>query len=147
MCFTKNQAPTDSIFQSTPYIETFKSVFLENRDEFPILKNLGSGTRYKNSLLIDANQVMDLKNGMRWNQTRRATFKLAIHPNYDMADMRDTGTNIVAGYKTTVRVNTIQLESNSAIKRLPLKKRNCKFDMEYDGLSIFQSYSRLYNLT
>ena len=143
MCFTKNQAPIDKIFQPTPYIQTFKRSFHDGRDEFPILMNEGSGMRYKNSFLVDANQVMDLKNGVEWSHAHRAEFKISIHPNYDMADIRDTSINIHAGFKSSIRVNTNQLESDSAIKKLDVKKRNCKLSVEYDGLLIFQYYSRL----
>ena len=140
MCFTKNQGPVDDIYKSTPYITTFNKTLLVDREQFLIPKNMGSGMRYKTSFLINANQVMDLKKGLKWNETKRATFRVAIHPNFDMPEIRDTGIKVFAGYKTTIRVNTMQLESEENVKEKD--DRRCKFETEHDDLSLFKTYSR-----
>ena len=142
ICFTKGQAPVHEIYRTTPYFKMFNATFLSERDAFPVLKNKGSGMRYKNSFLINANQVMDLKNGLAWNQNKRAIFRLGVHPNIDMPEIRDMSIKIYAGFKTTVRVNTMQLESDDSIKKFDVKTRNCKFISESDELLIFKSYSR-----
>ena len=142
LCFTKNQAAVENIYIDMPYIKTFKDVFLKERDEFPILKNMGSGRRYKNSFLLNANQVMDLRRGLKWMQTKQATFRLGVHSNYDMPEIRDTSIKIDAGYKTLVRINTMQLESQQSIRNVDIKKRKCRFSFESERLFIFRNYSR-----
>ena len=142
LCFTKNQAPVDNIYTDRSYIQIFKDVFLKERDEFPILKNMGSGRRYKNTFLLNADQVMDLRRGMKWKQTKQATFRLGINSNYDMPEIRDTSIKIDAGYKTLVRVNTMQLESQESIRTIDIKRRNCRFSFESEKLYIFKNYSR-----
>ena len=142
LCFTKNQAPLDNIYRDRPYIQTFNDVFLKERDEFPVSKNMGSGQRYKNSFLINANQVMDLRRGVTWKQTKQASFRLGINSNHDMPEMRDTSIKIDAGYKTLVRVHTMQLESQESIRTLTIVKRNCRFSFESERLLIFKHYSR-----
>ena len=98
--------------------------------------------RYKKSFMINANRVMDLKNGIAWNDTQQATFRLAFHPNFDVPNLRDTSINVFAGYKTTIRLNTMQLESDASIQHLDLTKRECRFEFEHDNLTLFNSYSR-----
>ena len=142
LCFTQNQAPIDDIFKPTKYIETFKDIFHSNKTESSILKNKGSGMRYKKSFMINANRVMDLKNGIEWNDTQRAIFRLAFHPNFDAPNIRDTSINVFAGYKTTIRLNTMQLESDEYVQKLDLQKRKCRFEFENDNLTLFKSYSR-----
>ena len=142
ICFTKNQAPLNDIYGNLSYIKTFKDTFLKERDEFPILKNMGSGMRYKNAFLINANQVMDLKRGSKWNRTKQAKFRLGIHPNHDMPEIRDTSIKIDAGFKTTIRVSAMQLESQKSIRDVDVKKRKCRFATESDNLFIFKRYSR-----
>ena len=142
LCFTQNHAPINKIFKPTKYIETFKKIFHSNETKKPITKNKGSGMRYKKSFLINANRVMDLKNGIDWNDTQRAIFRLALHPNFDVPNIRDTSINIFAGYRTTIRLNTIQLESDDSVQELDLKKRECRFEFENDNLTLFNSYSR-----
>ena len=85
---------------------------------------------------------MDLKNGVEWNATQRAIFRLALHPNFDVPNIRDSSFNLFAGYKTTIRVNTIQLRSDDSVKELNLQKRKCRFEFEHDNLKLFNSYSR-----
>ena len=142
LCFSKNQAPVDNIYRDRSYMSTFKHVFLKERDAFPILTNMGSGQRYKNAFLLNANQVMDLRRGLKWQQVKQATFQLGIHSNHDMAEIRDSSIKIDAGFKTLIRVNTMQLESQSNIRNIPIKKRNCRFSFESDNLYIFKTYSR-----
>ena len=144
ICFTKNQAPINDIYRNLSYIKTFKDTFLKQRDEFPVLKNMGSGMRYKNTFLINANQVMDLKRGLKWNRTKQATFRLGIQPNHDMPEIRDTSIKIDAGFKTTIRVNAMQLESRKLIADVDVKKRKCRFPNESDNLLLFKRYSRYY---
>ena len=98
--------------------------------------------RYKKSFLINANRVMDLKSGIEWNDTQRAIFRLALHPNFDAANIRDTSINVFAGYRTTIRLHTIQLESDDSVQHLDLRKRQCRFEFENDNLTLFNSYSR-----
>ena len=145
MCFTKNQAPVNKIYRPTEYMKAFTGVFLSNRDNFTILKNMGSGRRYKTSFLINANQVMDMRNGRRWNQTKKAEFRIGIHPNFDMPEIRDTSIKIDAGFKTTIRVNAVQLKSDQSIEDLDVRRRGCKFRSESQGLSIFKTYSRYFS--
>ena len=142
ICFTKNQAPINDIYRNLSYIKTFKDTFLKQRDEFPVLKNMGSGMRYKNTFLINANQVMDLKRGLKWNRTKQAKFRLGIHPNHDMPEIRDTSIKIDAGFKTTIRVNAMQLESQQSIRDVNVEKRKCRFSTESDNLVMFKRYSR-----
>ena len=141
-CFTQNHAPIDDIFKSTEYIKTFKKTFHSNEAKMPIMKNKGSGMRYKKSFLINANRVMDLRNGIQWNDTQRAIFRLALHPNFDLPNIRDASINVFAGYKTTIRLNTMQLESDESVKGLELQKRGCRFEFEHENLTLFKSYSR-----
>ena len=83
MCFTKNLAPIKDIYRSSLYLENFNETFLSGWDVFPILPNFGSGMKYKNSFLIDASRAMDLKNGLNWNKTNRAVFRIGVHNNFD----------------------------------------------------------------
>ena len=142
ICFTKNQAPVNEIYRQTKYIKTFTDAFLSNRDNFTLLKNMGSGRRYKTAFVINANRVMDMRNGIEWNQTKRAEFRLGIHPNFDMPEIRDTSIKIDAGFKTTIKVNAIQLESDKSIEDLDIDRRKCKFRSESEGMAIFKTYSR-----
>ena len=142
LCFTKNQAPLDNIYRNMPYMQTFKETFIKERDKFPISNNMGSGRRYKNAFLLNANQIMDLRRGRKWDQTKQATFRLGIHSNYDMPEIRDTSIKIDAGFKTLIRVNTMQLQSEPNIRNVPIKKRNCRFSSESENLFIFRNYSR-----
>ena len=142
ICFTKNQAPVKEIYRPTEYIATFTEAFLSNRDNFTILKNVGSGRRYKTSFLINANRILDLRNGVEWNQGMQAEFRLGIHPNFDMPEIRDTSIKVDAGFKTTVKVNAIQLVSDPSIEDLDIDRRNCKFRSESEGMAIFKTYSR-----
>ena len=142
LCFTQNHAPIDDIFKPTKYLHTFKQIFHSQQTRTPIIKNKGSGMRYKKSFMINANRVMDLKNGIAWNDTQQATFRLAFHPNFDVPNLRDTSINVFVGYKTTIRLNTMQLESDASIQHLDLKKRECRFEFEHDNLTLFNSYSR-----
>ena len=146
LCFTQNRAPLDDIFKPTKYFKTFKKVFHSNETKTPIIKHKGSGRRYKKSFLINANRVMDLKNGIEWNDTQRAIFRLALHPNLDAANIRDTSINVFAGYRTTIRLHTIQLESDDSVQHLDLERRKCRFEFENDNLTLFNSYSRYYIL-
>ena len=130
------------IYRPTEYIATFTDTFLSNRDDFPLMKNVGSGMRYKTAFIINANQVMDMKNGLKWNQGKQAEFRLNIHPNFDMPEIRDNAIRIDAGFKTTIRLNAIQLQSEQSIEDLEIKKRQCKFRSEADGMAIFKTYSR-----
>ena len=141
LCFTQNQGPIDEIFKTSSYIKTFKKTFYSEETHNTIRKHKGSGMRYKKSFLINANRVMDLKNGMDWNDTKRATFRVALHPNFDMPNIRDTGIIVLAGHKTTIRVNTMQLESDETVKDLDLQKRGCRFEFEQGNLELFESYS------
>ena len=142
MCFTKNQAPLAEIYRQTKYMEIFNDSFLRHRDNFTILKNMGSGMRYKNEFLINANQVMDMKKGMRWDQTKHAVFRLGIHGNHDMPEIRDTGIKIKSGLKTVIMVNAIQLESDPSVQDLNVKQRKCRFESEFESMTIFKTYSR-----
>ena len=142
MCFTKNQAPLSEIYRPTEYMRTFEDKFLSNRDEFTLLKNMGSGMRYKTSFLINANQIMEMKNGVEWNQGRQAVFRISIHPNFDMPEIRDTSIKISAGYKTTIKVNAIQLHSDISIAALDIERRKCKFSWESKDMALFKTYSR-----
>ena len=142
LCFTQNQAPVDDIFKPSTYTQKFKTTFRSNETKIPITKNKGSGMRYKKSFLMNANRVMDLKSGIEWNDTQRAIFRLALHPNFDAANIRDTSINVFAGYKTTIRLNTMQLESDEYVQKLDLQKRKCRFEFENDNLTLFKSYSR-----
>ena len=125
-----------------PYMQAFKNTFLKGRDEFSISNNMGSGRRYKNAFLLNANQVMDLRRGIKWRQTKQATFRLGINSDYDMPEIRDTSIKIDAGYKTLVRVNTVQLESQDSIRTIDIRRRNCRFSSESEKLYIFKNYSR-----
>ena len=98
--------------------------------------------RYKKSFLMNANRVMDLRNGIQWNDTQKAIFRLALHPNFDLPNIRDASINVFAGYKTTIRLNTMQLESDESVKGLELQKRGCRFEFEHENLTLFKSYSR-----
>ena len=142
MCFTRNGAATDAIYKSSPYLEQFKKIFLSGRENDVIVKNKGSGTRFQFSFVIDGKRVMDMKNGVKWNKTKRATFKLAIHSTKDMADIRDTSVKISAGYKTTIRVNGMELFSDQMVEGVDVKKRECKFENENENLDVFKWYSR-----
>ena len=142
LCFTQNLAPLDDIFQPTRYFKTFKQAFYSNETKTQIIKNKGSGRRYKKSFLINANRVMDLKNGIEWNDTQTAIFQLAMHPNFDAPNIRDASIDVFAGYKTTIRVSTLQLESDESIKDLYAEKRGCRFEFEHDNMTLFKSYSR-----
>ena len=142
MCVTKNQAPVNKIYRPTDYIKTFSDAFLSSRDNFTMLKNMGTGRRYKTSFLINANRVWDMRNGIEWNVSKRAEFRLAIHPNFDMPEMRDTSIKIDAGFKTTIKVNAIQLESDPSIEDLDINRRQCKFKSESEDMTIFRTYSR-----
>ena len=142
MCFTKNLAPIKDIYHSSRYLENFHETFLSGRDIFPMLKNFGSGMRYKNSFLVDASRAMDLKNGLKWNKTKRAIFRIGVQNNFDMPEIHDTSIKVFAGYKTTIRVNAMQLESDEGINNVELAKRQCRFDYESDDLYLFKSYSR-----
>ena len=142
MCFTRNGAPTELIYKSSPYLEHFKRIFLSGRENDVVVPNKGSGTRFQFSFVIDGKRVMDLKNGVKWNKTKRATFALAIHSTKDMADIRDTSVKISAGYKTTIRVNGMELFSDHMVKGVDVKKRECKFENENENLRVFKWYSR-----
>ena len=142
MCFTKNQAPVDEIYRTTQYTKAFTDAFLGDRDNFNISKNVGSGKRYKTTFLINANQVMDMKNGMKWNLTDQAVFQLGVHAQYDMPEIRDTGIQVEAGFKTIIKLNAIQLESDPSVQDLKVERRNCRFPSESDGMTIFKTYSR-----
>ena len=98
------------------------------------------------AVTINANRVMDLKNGIAWNDTQQATFRLAFHPNFDVPNLRDTSINVFAGYRTTIRLHTIQLESDESVQHLDLEKRKCRFQFENDNLTLFNSYSRYFTL-
>ena len=89
LCFTQNRAPLDDIFKPTKYFKSFKKVFHSIETKTPIIKHKGSGRRYKKSFLINANRVMDLKNGIEWNDTQTAIFQLALHHNFDMPNIVD----------------------------------------------------------
>ena len=142
LCYTQNHAPIDDIFKPTKYIQTFKQIFHWNEAKRTIMKNKGSGMRYKKSFMINANRVMDLKNGIEWNDTQRAVFRLALHPNFDIPNIRDTSINVFAGYKTTIRLNTMQLESDESVRDLDSEKRGCRFEFQHENLALFNSYSR-----
>ena len=142
MCFTKNQAPLTDIYSPTEYMRIFNDTFLHDRDDFTNMKNKGSGMRYKTAFVINANQVMDMKKGMKWNKTKKATFRLGIHGILDMPEIRDTGIKINAGLKTIIRVNTIEVESDPSVEDLPVEKRMCKFNAETDGMTLLKRYSR-----
>ena len=142
LCFTKNQAPVNEIYRPTEYMKIFTGTFLNNRDNFTMLKSMGSGRRYKTSFLINANRIMDLRNGVEWNQSKQAEFRLGINPNYDMPEIRDSSIKIDAGFKTTINVNAIQLESDPSIEDLGIDRRKCKFRFESEGMTIFKTYSR-----
>lgn len=92
--------------------------------------------------MINANRVMDLRNGIEWNGTQKATFRFSLHPNLNMPNIRDTGIQIFAGYKTTFRAISLQLESDASVKELDIQKRRCRFGFENDDLEIFSAYSR-----
>ena len=142
MCFTRNQAPIDTIYRSSSYIETFKDTFLSDRDTFPNMKIKGRGVKYKDAFLVTSNVAMDLKNGLTWKKTGRSMFKLGIQPRNEMPEIRQNSIDIQAGYKTTIWVNIMQLESDTQIKILDVKRRKCKFPSESDELRIFNEYSR-----
>ena len=142
MCFTKNQAPLNEIYRPSEYMEAFANTFLRDRDVFPILPNMGSGMRYKTAFMVNSNQVMDMKKGREWNQTKEAVFRLGIHANFEMPEIRDTSIKIRSGFKTIVRVNAIQLESDPSIQGLTVTRRNCKFRVESEGMLLFKTYSR-----
>ena len=142
LCFTQNRAPLDDIFKPTQYFKSFKNVFHSNETKTRIMKHKGSGRRYKKSFLVNANRVMDLKNGIEWNDTQTAIFQLALHPNFDMPNIRDTSIDLFAGYKTTIHVNTMQLESDEGIIDLDYEKRGCRFEFEHGEMTLFNSYSR-----
>ena len=142
MCFTKNSAPTKEIYKQTRYIKAFSEVFLKGRDEFNVSNNDGSGKGFKYSFVVDAQRVMDLRNGLNWNQTKPATFSIALHQAYDMPDIRDDSFDVSAGFRTIVRVNAFQLQSSDEVESMDLTKRNCKFDDEIDIRSPFKRYSR-----
>ena len=142
MCITKNQAPAHEIFRPTEYMKMFTDVFFRDRDNFNISKNIGSGMRYKTAFLINANQFMDMKNGLKWNERTHAEFRLAIHAHYDMPEIRDSSIKIFSGFKTIIRVNAIELESEPSVQELNLKRRGCKFPSESEGMTIFKTYSR-----
>lgn len=148
MCFTTNLAPVYDIYRPTPYIKTLNETFMLGREESPILKNMGSGMRYKNTFLIDAGRVFNLKRGLKWSETKRALFHVGVHQNTDMPEVRDTSIEVYSGYKTTIRVNAVQLESNPKIILMRnLAKRNCKFEAESDGLYMFKTYSRYIHMS
>ena len=132
----------NEIYRPTEFMKTFTNAFLSNRDNFTILKNVGSGRRYKTSFLINANRAMDMRNGVEWDQGKKAEFRLGIHPNFDMPEIRDTSIKIDAGFKTTIKVNAIQLESDPSIEELELNRRRCKFRSESEDMTIFKTYSR-----
>ena len=96
----------------------------------------------KYSFMVDAQRVMDLKRGLKWNKTNSATFSIALHQAHDMPDIRDSSFEVRAGFKTSVLVSSFQLHSDDAVKTIEVNKRNCKFAEENDGLSIFNRYSR-----
>ena len=123
-------------------MKTFTDAFLSNRDNFTMLRNVGSGRRYKTSFLINANRARDMRKGVEWNQNKKAEFRLGIHPNFDMPEIRDTSIKIDAGFKTTIKVNAIQLESDPSIEELDIKRRQCKFKSESEDMTIFKTYSR-----
>ena len=142
MCFTKNQAPLSDIYSPTEYMNIFNDAFLNDRDIFENMKNKGSGMRYKTAFVINADQVMDMKKGMKWNAAKKATFRLGIHGIFDMPEIRDTGIKINAGLKTIIRVNAIELESDPSVQDLKVKQRKCKFKEESEGMPILKRYSR-----
>ena len=145
MCFTKNQGQIDDIYKSAPYIGLFKEVFLAERSEFPISKNMGSGVRFKYSFMLDANRVMDLKNGIHWNQTTGPVmFRIALHHPNDIPDIRDGSYRVSAGNKIVIRVNANSLQSDPQVKSIKLEKRQCKFPEENEDLSVFRWYSRYF---
>ena len=85
---------------------------------------------------------MDMRNGLKWNNAKPATFHLGIGPNNEMPEVRDTGIKIAAGFKTIIKVSAMQLESDESIKGLEMRKRGCRFTSESDDLKIFQAYTR-----
>ena len=144
MCLTKNLAPIHDIFQDTLYLRTFYETFLSDRNNFTIIKINANRLKFKDSFLIDSHRIMDLRSGLQWNNSKKAVFQISMQHNFDMPSMRETSVKIYAGYKTTLRVNAIQLKTDLAIKNLDIDKRKCKFSFEFDGLSLFKSYSRYF---
>ena len=142
MCFTKNGASSSDIYKDTEYIRTFREVFLKGRNNLGISKNEGSGEGFKYTFMIDAQKVMDLKNGLNWNQTKQATFRIALHQGFDIPDIRDSSLKVRAGFKTTLRVSAFELQSDGPVKEIQLSKRNCKFEDESNKQSPFRRYSR-----
>lgn len=146
ICFTRNGGQTDTVFKSTPYMEMFKRSFIPGRDKDPVLNNRGSGPQFQFSFLIDGDRTMDLKKGVDWNSTEALTYNLAIHPTKNMADVQQifdvTSTQILAGYRTIIKVKGIDFVSEQQIDDIDISKRKCKFEDENEELRVFKWYSR-----
>ena len=141
--FTRNNANLDIIYQPSAYMNDFKKTMLFNRNISTIRRIKGSGINHQYSFLINANRYKDLKRGVNWNRTARPELKLALHSPFDIPDIKGIGVQIYPGYLTTIRVNTLQLKSNEHIRGLDIKKRQCKFADERQGLKIVKRYSRI----
>ena len=125
LCFTRNGAETDNMYKTTPYIKMFKKIMLPGPNNDTVMFNEGSGIQYQYSFLFDANRYMDLKRGEEWNKSIKTDLKLAIHEPNTVADIRGSGVHMRTGYKTTIRVNVMQLYSNQNIRQIENSKRGC----------------------
>ena len=139
--FTRNGADLEKMYQTSNYIQDFKTTMLFNRSN-PNLKYVkGSGINNQYVFLINTNRYKDLKRGIKWNQTEKSQVKLAIHSPLNVADVKNLGVKIYPGYLTTIRVDMVELVSNDNIRGLDIKKRQCRFNDESKNLEILSNYS------
>ena len=121
MCFTRNAGKIHEMFKTTEYMDAFKGTFTPKRGNEEIKFIKGSGIQHQYSFVIDANRYKDMKRGKKWNKTTDTTLYLGIHSPNDIADIQGSGIEILLGYKTTIRINLLQLSSNPDIKDLDVE--------------------------
>ena len=143
LCFTRNGGNFDEMFQPTTYSSTFKNIMLSGINTEPIKFNLGSGSQYKYTFLVDGHRQLDFKRGKFWNEKFKNYLTLASHSPYDIPDIKSSGVEIHPGYETTIRINIQELKSNPEIRKLSPNKRGCKFEDENGDLTIFKWYSKI----
>ena len=141
LCTSRNGDGIERIFRQSNHLSTFKKAFHPKKYKQQTERIEQDRTRQHFTFVMDRSTYKDMKRGMEWNQSTTSEFKVSIHSPHNVADIRGWVNQIFTaptGLITTIKITPSEMKSETSVREIDVKKRNCRFSDESDDLNSFK---------
>ena len=144
ICSSFNPTPTINLLRPSTYTESFYEAFKEDLNLNGTL-NLGEKLGQSlNFFLVrntdDPDQVIDtIKRKIIVDPSK---FYLSISRHNEYLSLKSSSFIIKAGYLTTINVEPMEIIASDDLRSIPIRKRQCRFEDETEGVTLLKSYSQ-----